>query len=169
MARTATKELHSSDVDIEQKDDIEIDTKNREPDVIVAAHDANKAYFAELAFNEEPVTVRLEPRSEENSATTIEVWNNGKGGEVWNEQQKRWMEITHLPLGQVITIKRKYLATLAGSKHDRIKTAKTNVEDLNGPNNIVQRFTSATCSFSVIEDRNPRGARWLTELLRRNG
>src|SRR4051812_48858381 len=99
MARTATAEVHSDDTNIDQKPDVPLNPKARESEVVVAANVVNKAYLDELAFNEEPVTVRLEQRSEENAASTIEIWNNGKGCEIWDESNKRWMEITHVPLG----------------------------------------------------------------------
>jgi hypothetical protein len=40
--------------------------------------------------------------------------------------------------------------------------------DSERPNNIVNRFTSPVHSYSIVEDRNPRGAAWVTELTRRN-
>jgi hypothetical protein len=40
--------------------------------------------------------------------------------------------------------------------------------DSERPNNIVQRFTSPVHSFSIIEDANPRGAAWVSEIRRRN-
>ncbi len=170
MARTATKEVHSEDTKIEQKPPIIADPHNRESEVIVAAKVMDKDYLAELAFNEEPVTIRISRSAEKNSANTIPIWVNGKGCEVWNEQQKRWMEITHVPVERTIIIKRKYLANLAGAKQDRVETSGTDPEDIGKPGeNRVDRYTSALCAFSVIHDPSPRGHAWLNELLRRNG
>jgi hypothetical protein len=170
MARTATRELHSSDVDIEQKDDINIDPKNRESDIIVAAKVADKEYLAEVAFNEDPITICISRSPEKNAASTVPVWVNGKGAEIWHEGGKRWLEITHLPVERDIIIKRKYVAVLACAKQDRVETTGTDPEDIGKPGeNRVQRFTSSLCSFSVIHDPSPRGRAWLVELLRRNG
>lgn len=164
------KELISADTKIEQKPALNGDRPaDRESDVVVAAKVINKDYADELAFNEEPVTVRLERGSDKNAPRTQEIWCNGKGCEIWDEKSKRWMEITHVPIARVVTIKRKYLAILAGTKRDQITVSGTDPEDVGKVHaNRVERDTSSACMFSVIADRNPRGAEWLTELLRRN-
>lgn len=164
MPRTA---LHSDDIKIEQKDDLvgDLDLKERDGEVVVAQQLPKKAYLDELAFNEEPVTIRLEPSADKNAATTFPAWVNGKGAEVLRDG--KWIEIAYLPVGIPLTIKRKYLEVIVRAKIDTIHTEVREPES-ERPNNIVQRFTSAVHSFSVIEDRNPRGAAWLTELRRRN-
>jgi hypothetical protein len=40
--------------------------------------------------------------------------------------------------------------------------------DSESPDNRVKRFTSPVSSFSIIDDRNPKGAAWVQELRRRN-
>ena len=52
----------------------------------------------------------------------------------------------------------------------KVDTVMTKIleQDSERPNNVVQRFTSPVHSFSIIEDRNPRGAAWVSELRRRN-
>lgn len=161
------QELHSSDVTIEQKAPI-VDEKKyaEEGDIIlVDASVANKEWTDELAFNEEPVTIRIEPSADKHAATAHPVWVNGKGAEVF--QNGRWDEIGYLPVARVLTIKRKYVAVLAGAKFDRINTEVVEKEG-NDPYNTIQRFTSASVAFSVLEDKNPKGRAWLTELIRRN-
>ena len=80
----------------------------------------------------------------------------------------RWVPVGYLPVGTAITVKRKYVAVLAGAKRD---TINTNVieRDNEDPQNHVERFTSAAALFSVIRDDNPRGSDWLIELHRRMG
>lgn len=157
-------ELHSSEVKIEQKAPI-TNQDQYDGDIILADKPMNKEWNDELAFNEEPVTIRIEPSAEKHAAGAHPVWVNGKGAEVF--QNGRWDEIGYLPVGRVLTIKRKYVAVLAGAKFDRINTE---VIDPDGerPNNAIRRFTSSTVAFSVLEDVNPKGRAWLTELIRRN-
>lgn len=158
------KELHTSQVKIEQKAPI-LDHKNYEGEVVLVDAMHDKAWTEELAFNEEPVTIRIEPSAEKHAASAHPVWVNGKGAEVF--QNGQWQEIGYLPAGKVLTVKRKYVAVLACAKFDRITTEVVEVVNDN-PNNKINRFTSAPVSFSVLEDKNPKGTAWLTELIRRN-
>lgn len=166
MPRTA---LHSDDIKIEQKAPISTDKpRDRESDVVVAEKVVDAAWADEMLFNDEPVTIRLEPSTEKNAAKVFPVWVNGKGAEILSNG--KWFEVGYLPVGQQITIKRKCLAVIAMAKIDTISTDKTEPEDVrpDRPNNVIGRITSAVHSFSVIEDRNPLGAAWLTEIRRRN-
>jgi hypothetical protein len=122
-------------------------------------------YMADLAMLEEPVTIRLEPSSDKNAATSFPVWVNGKGAECLINE--RWVEIVYLPVGMSLTIKRKYLGVIVSAKTDAVTTR---IVDMDGerPNNVVSRNTSPVHSFSILEDANPRGAAWVAELRRRN-
>ena len=157
-------EIHTGTMKTEQKAPIK-DHKEYDGDVVLvdAIHDKN--WVDELAFNEEPVTIRIEPSSEKHAASAHPIWVNGKGAEAF--QNGRWEEIGYLPAGRILTIKRKYVAVMAGAKFDRISTE---VEEAVGenPRNVISRFTSAPISFSVLKDDNPKGGAWLTELIRRN-
>jgi len=163
-ARPPTPEFHSSDVKIEQKPDIVATShKDRETDIIKAdKHQFSKEYLDELAFNEEPVTIRLEPSTDKNASTRFPVWVNGKPGEIY--QRGKWEEIGYFPTGTPFVTKRKYLAVIVGAKIDNITHHDEAIVD----NNVIRRFTSALHSFSVIEDKNPKGHEWLTRLLRAN-
>lgn len=163
----AREQLHSSDVKIEQKKPI-IDTKKyeEEGDVIIAdASMVNKQWCEELAFNEEPVMIRIEPSSEKNAPGAHPFWNNGKGAEVF--QNGQWMEIGYLPVGRALIVKRKIVAIMAGAKYDRI-TTEVDEPTVEKPRNEIRRFTSSAVSFSVLQDKNPKGVAWLTDLIRRN-
>lgn len=161
MART---ELHSDSMKIEQHAPIH-DTSTYDGDVILTERTHNQDYLDELAFMEEPVTIRLEPSAEKNAAGAFPLWVNGKPAEVY--QNGRWDEIGYLPVGVVLVTKRKYLEVIIRAKVDTVHTQVQNM-DSERPNNVVQRFTSPVHSFSIIEDRNPRGAGWVAELRRRN-
>lgn len=163
------QELHSDAVKIDQKPPIGGDAalKDRAPELVRvdASVLGDTDRLAELAFNEEPVTIRLEPSSDKNAAGSFPIWVDGKGAEVF--QSGRWMEITYLPVGRVLTTKRKYVAVLASAKIDSVST-EIKDEKEERPDNRIVRFTSAIHSFSIIEDKNPRGAAWMAELRRRN-
>jgi hypothetical protein len=121
-------------------------------------------YLDELAFMEEPVTVRIEPSSDKNAAGAFPVWVNGKPAEVF--QNGKWDEID-LPVGRALVVKRKILEVIIRAKVDTIHT-KILEMDSERPNNAINRFTSPVHSFSILEDRDPRGPAWVGELRRRN-
>ena len=77
-------EVHTDSVKIDQFDDLVGDSalKGRE-NIVIADKPLNKDYLDELAFNEEPVTIRLEPSTDKNAATWFPIWVNGKGAEVF--------------------------------------------------------------------------------------
>lgn len=164
-------ELHTDDIKIEQKSDIisngrdNSDLIGHDTEIVIAQQLPKKEYLDELAFNEEPVTIRIEPSADKNASLWHPIWVNGKGCEVW--RAGAWREQTYLPVGQVQTVKRKYVEVLLRSKTDTVHTmvAETPGED---PRNTIRRFTSATATFSIIEDKNPLGAAWVEEIRRRN-
>jgi hypothetical protein len=161
------KEVHTDDIQIDQKPNIPDNTGDREDEIVIAEQLPDKKFLDELAFNEEPVTIRLEPSSDKNAPTMIPAWNNGKGCEVWDSRLNQWQEWKYIPVGKVLTVKRKYVATFASAKYDSVSTVHGSTQEEN-PRNEIKRFTSAVASFSVIEDRNPRGVEWLNEIRRRN-
>lgn len=166
--------LHTSDVKIDQSPVIDlakVDTSpDRAPEIIKTEGGAmNTDYLDELAFNEEPVTIVIEQNSEKNSPGAYYVANNGKGAEVL--ENGRWFERKWLPVNQQLTIKRKCVAILLGAKTTRVETVVPNAGDSDMdkfPGGKLMRFTSGVCSFSIIEDRNPKGAEWAMRLRRQN-
>jgi len=159
------QELHSDKLPIEQRP-IPPDPDTYDGDVIlVDAALATKDYKDALAFMEEPVTIRLEPSADRNAISRFAVWVNGQKAEIF--QNGKWFAIGWLPVGQPIIIKRKYLEVIVRTKLDTVHTEVRN-PDSEHPFNTEQRFTSAVHSFSIIEDKNPKGVAWLTEMRRRN-
>jgi len=160
--------LDSRSIDIEQNAAIIGDKalKNRKGQKVRAEQVVvDKDYLDQLKFYDEPVTIRLEPTAEKHAPTSLPVWVNGKGAEVF--LNGGWVEATHLPVGIELIIKRKALAVIAGAKVDQVET-EVRDKDSERPVNLVKRHTSVVSSFTVLEDRNPMGAAWLTELRRRN-
>lgn len=168
MSRQALKkEVHTGEIAIEQKDNLETakDHAERSETIEAVPVSPSKQYLDQLKFMEEPVTIRLEPSTDKNAATMHPVWNNGKGAEILIDGV--WREVTYLPVATELTTKRKYVAILAGSKIDTVDTVIED-RDSDRPRNITRRVTTALVTFSIIEDRNPLGRAWLTELVRRN-
>jgi hypothetical protein len=167
MGRQAIKkEFHNSEVAIEQKPDVNMDTMDRGTGDIVHADEALTDDYADaLAFMEEPVTIRLAPSTDKNAATVFPVWVNGKAAEVF--QNGRWFELGYLPTGQTLIVKRKVLEVILRAKIDRVETVSGDATQEN-PINTQRRFTSPVHSVSILEDKNPLGAPWASELIRRN-
>jgi hypothetical protein len=163
--RRNRRELHMADINIEQKASI-ASIEDHEPDVIFAEPDTSLDYLSLLAFNEEPVTIRLEPTADKFASRWVPCWVNGKGAEVLVNGS--WVEFGYLPVARPITIKRKYVEVLIRSKRDTVNTAVIE-RDNEDPQNMIERSTTSTALFSVLEDRNPKGAAWATELRRRAG
>lgn len=162
------REVHTEDMKIEQKGAILGSLADRSPEIVLADPETMKSVAADLAFNEEPVTIRLEPSSEKNAAKMHYVAVNGKGAEVF--MNGGWVEMAYLPVNRILITKRKYVAVLATAKFDTVTTqhADSGQGESEFIDNRVDRQTSAVASFSVIEDKNPKGAVWLQELRRRN-
>lgn len=161
----ARQELHSSKLpDVQQMPPI-ADPATYDGDIVLTEQTHQQAYLDELVFMEEPVQIRLEPSAEKNAAGAYPVWTNGKPAEVF--QNGRWDEIGYLPVGRVLTVRRKVLEVIIRAKIDTLSTHILEM-DSERPNNVVQRFTSPVHSFSIIEDTNPRGPAWVAELRRRN-
>jgi len=161
------KEIHTGDMPITQKATIiGEDLSERGGEVVVAQHVIDKEYMDELAFNEEPVRIRLEPSTERNAPKAYPVWVNGKGAEVF--QGGKWVEIKYIPVGIPVVIKRKYLAVLASAKFDTLSTDVGSAGESEIVRNEVVRQTSGVTNCTVIEDKNEAGHDWLSELRSRN-
>lgn len=160
------KEQFSGDTSIDQKDVLSQDALSDgvpQAEGIIVERVLNSVQADNLLFNEEPVTIRLEQGSERNAPRWVYVAVNGKGAEVLVGNQ--WVEFKYLPVNQVITTRRKYVEVLARAKRDTILTNVIEREN-DDPQNMLERNTSSAALFSVIHDANPKGAPWLTAILR---
>lgn len=157
--------LHSDTIKIDQKPPIVTAKDRNKGNIVEVDGDLNQDYADELAFQEEPVKIILNPSAEKNAPTAFPVWVNGKGAEVF--QNGKWDEIGYLPVGRPLIIKRKYVEVIIRAKLDTVTTAH---DDSNAerPVNRVNRATSSVHSYSILEDKSPRGRAWLAEMVRRN-
>jgi hypothetical protein len=101
------------------------------------------------AFMHEPMTVMVHDSTDENDAELVYVSVNG------NRQ--------FFLRGQPQTVKRYFVERLARAK---MTTYKQNLDDRLGEsmNNMIPHH-ALRFPFSVVEDKNPRGAAWLRNLL----
>jgi hypothetical protein len=158
-----------NDIPIDQLPDIDGDVLERESPIVKAERLPPKQWLDEMAFMDEPVTIRIEPASEKNAAQWFSAMVNGKGAEV-RQPDGRWMEMTegYLPIGVTLTTKRKYLEVILRAKVDVINIANTDTHDVDqGRANVVRRSTTPVHGISIIYDPNPRGPQWAEEVRRR--
>ena len=160
--RRARPELHTADIKIDQKPIIQTREDLLE-EIVIAPEVLEADYQAALKFAEEPVTILIQRTGEKFAPKVVDLWVNGKGPEVMIKG--RWVEFKALPVGMPVTTKRKYVEVLARSKVEDVKT-RVSDEDKEHPLNEIERFLSSKAPFSVIEDRNPKGAEWLMGLVR---
>lgn len=158
------QEIHSADVAIEQRAPI-LDPDNYDGELLIGEKVLDAAYADELLFNEDPVVIRIEPGTDMNASRFFPVWVNGKGAEVF--RRGRWESVTYLPTGEPITVRRKVLETILRAKVDKISNEVEGAES-DHVNNRITRFTTSVVSVSLLQDPNPRGGAWMTEIIRRN-
>lgn len=159
------KEVNTGDMLIGQKSDIDLDgviVHGEALGNISGDTELTGGYLADLAFNEEPVTIRIEQNQRGDLPETyVPVQVNGRGAEVL--QNGSWIAVAWLPIGIEVTTKRKYVEVLARAKSDAVKTEH---EDANveRPRNTVNRRTSANYPVTILKD-SARGHEWLSRIM----
>lgn len=119
-------------------------------------------YLKALAFAEEPVTISIEENSRSDYPEThVFVQSAGNGAEIFLNNQ--WCTVTWLPIGQVITTKRKYLEILLRSKSDHVRTQHDDAT-VAVPQNKLNRRTSGNYPVTIIQDANPLGFEWASRV-----
>ena len=103
-------------------------------------------YAAQLAFMEEPVKIMLAESTDPNAQPLEVVGVNG--------------QMQYLARGVEQVVKRKYVQVLCDMRETSIRTSTPINRDGEVVNRI-DKHTAVRYPFSVIEDRNPRGAAWL--------
>lgn len=163
---TRKREIHTSDMPMAQKDDLDISLGQQIvhgeglPNV---SGDNDAKLMADLNFMEEPVTILINENSGSDFPEThVPVQVNGRGAEVW--MNGGWVAIGWMPIGVEVTTKRKYVEVLARSKSDSIQT-KHEDATVERPQNKVVRRPRQNYPMSIIEDNNPRGREWMTRIM----
>lgn len=163
------REMHTDDVREPGLPDIQMPAlgaglpDHEDTQVLLPGAHMDREYLDALAFNEEPVMIRIEPGQDENAAMTVDCWVQGKGAEVFDTRTSRWLELNCLPVGIVVTTRRKYVEVLARSKTMKVRTPDHG-DGKNIDNNNVTRSNSRSVLFSVIKDTD-KGVAWLTRIL----
>jgi hypothetical protein len=154
----SSREVHSEDLPITQPPALapNLLPDDRETDVIVATDAVFSGdLLEELAFMEEYVTIVLYKKREKFAPNVYDFHVNGKGVRVWCDTPTR--------------IQRKFLEVIARAQPYDVTTEVNKNED-KGDAAVVQNFAhrhqSAAHPFTVVEDKNPRGAAWLMKVMR---
>lgn len=169
--KSRSAELDSRSVTPEQKPPIHMPEISEpftySPDDIVHEQVLDMNRLEALAFNEEPVKILIHRNTDGLSAKTTDyIAVNGVPAEMLF--RNGWVPIGYLPRGVSFITKRKYISVLAASRLENIK-ANYIERDNQNPENYVERTTVHPVAFSMLEDKNPRGAAWLVSLLDKNG
>lgn len=153
MARVQGKETHTEDHALAQPSTIhlpETGVITREPEQIIAVDTPlDKSNAEALKFNEDVLTIMIEPSSEENAPTVIDVYVNGEA---------KWLTV-----GTEQKVKRKFVEVLMRSKPISIQTAH---EDVGAKivNNRILRNTRAKFPLSILHDPSPKGVEWVRRI-----
>jgi len=150
-----TSAVHSESMPLAQPKDITLPdsgplTRTNETIVPADATALDKNYADALKFNEDVLEIMLEPSSEENAPTVIDVTVNGET--VW------------IPVGQNMRIKRKFVEVLMRSKPVSVSTAH---EDIGTKviNNRIIRNTRAKYPLSILSDpAQGKGMEWMRRI-----
>lgn len=103
-------------------------------------------WAGDMAFLEEPVSVRVAESADKNAESIVEVFCNGV--------PQRFIR------GQTQTVKRKFIGVLCRAKPTSFSQVKRQSDD--GVEQYVEvPHTAVRYPFSVMEDQNPIGRAWL--------
>lgn len=114
----------------------------------VAENDYTKDALALEAFMNEPVTILVHPASEEGQLEVLTPSVNGVNQPIIR--------------GQEITVKRKFVEALARcrtTKYDQI------IDPIDRSNIQMRERTVVSYPFSIMADKNPKGAAWIKGIL----
>lgn len=164
-----SKETDTRQFAINQADPIKMpglgEELKRESPIVVPEVPLSERDFDDLAFNEEPMKILIHRGDNSKFRCTDYIAINGIAGEILFKNG--WVPVGYFPKGVSFYTKRKYVAVLARAKRDNVTT--TVVErDNEDPENFIEKNTVQALSFSVLEDKNPRGGQWLELLVREN-
>lgn len=169
MPSRRNQEIHTGNMEVGQKPDVDLgfgaEIAHGESLADVSGDiQSGKDHITKLAFNEEPITIRIEENTRsDNPETHAPCYVNGKAAEILVEG--KWLPSGFLPIGVVLTTKRKYAEVLMRSKSDNVRTLHEDV-GAKSIDNRMRRTTASNYPISIIEDRNPLGVEWATRIIR---
>tara|TARA_R100000656_G_scaffold88902_1_gene64575 strand:- start:260 stop:820 length:561 start_codon:yes stop_codon:yes gene_type:complete len=156
----------SEDVPIAQRPDVRIPVGDPVPShtfrdqcEVVAHVDAKK--LNEMAFQDEPVTIRIHPTGGKHKDPWMFCQVNGNAVMLVNGA---WKKVQRFPRSTTFTTKRYCVETIARAKIDEIE-AGYDLPPNADPHNTISCTTTAAASFVVMKDESPRAQEWLEDLL----
>lgn len=157
MPRTAARAVDTTDHKVGQDKPRMMKSTGPAKESLEPAHiepvdkPVNKEWADQMAFNEEVIEVMVHESTDEKANPIVEIFCNGV--------PQRFIR------GQKQAVKRKFVEVLARAKETRYSQEK--VKDQAGNESYKQvPHTALANPFSVIRDPSPRGADWLTSVLR---
>lgn len=118
-----------------------------------------------LEFNEEPIKIMIHRGTEQHAETHQFCQVQGKGAEILFPNGK-WVPCNYIAKGVPFVTKRKYVEALCMARHVAVSTEMIKHEGENrDPENRLNRVSTPACTFSVLEDKNPKGVEWLNRIL----
>jgi hypothetical protein len=162
-------ELSTGEFNVPQLGPIDVDRTlevGREP-IVIAERLPSVQYAEELKFNEDPVTIVLTPSSDRNAPKQVYCAVNGKGAEVWDEKSKRWIEFKYIPVGRMLTVKRKYIEVLARSRADSFSTREVSpTPHANQDGYVLESYTVPTAPVTIRHDpAGDKGHQWFARVM----
>ena len=161
---TGKKERYTADTPLAQRGDLDLSLDS----VIMHGEGLPNLtndgdLVADLAFMEEPITLRISASSGNKGVPETHVFCavQGRGAEVM--LNGKWCEMTWLPIGPPIITKRKYVEVLARANPESVTTQHED-GNVDHPRNRAQRTTSSAYPLSIIQDSS-RGAEWMSRVL----
>lgn len=135
-----------------------IDLDNPAESIAIVDKMPEAEYADLLKFAEDPVTGVISPSSDRNAPKYVYCGVNGTGAEVWDERTKRWLRFPYVPVGRVLTMKRKYWEVLGRSRTETFRTREvTPTPHANQDGFVLEAETVAVAPFNVRHD--PAGAK----------
>jgi hypothetical protein len=163
------KEISSSDFPVPQRGPIDVDKALGESPagIEIVEKLPEQQYAEELKFGDDPVTGILSPSPDPKAAKQVYCAVNGKGAEVWDERNRRWIEFKYLPVARKITMKRKYWEVLARSRVDSFSTREvTPTPHANQDGFVLDPVTVQAAPFNVFHDpAGVKGHEWLQRVM----
>lgn len=145
----AQKESYTGDMEVGQVSDIIIPSEGviaREPESIAVLDKPLDTDYADaIAFGEEVLDIMLQPSSEENAPMIIDVYVNGEA---------KWV-----PVGERVSIKRKFVEVLMRSKPVSITTTHEDIGAKMIQNRVI-RNQRAKYPLSILHDPSPKSVEW---------
>lgn len=126
---------------------------------------AKEKWLADLAFAEEPVTIRIEEGGRPFSTLFEEARVNNECTILLNG---RWMPCKGFSIGRTITIKRKFVEVLARCITEKVTTRRETIhrdDDETMIQNYADRKQKREIPFVILRDKSPRAQEWREQIL----